>query len=84
LNVSLYLTTETMMMKMMMMMSYSNAVYTCTSMQIGNNPITKLRPYQLYRENTVCSVRQSSWSRHYATSQKITGLIPDEVNAIFN
>jgi hypothetical protein len=28
--------------------------------------------------------QQHSWLRHYATSQKVAGLIPDEVIAFFN
>jgi hypothetical protein len=28
--------------------------------------------------------RQRSWLRHYATSRKVTGLIPDKVIGFFN
>jgi hypothetical protein len=32
----------------------------------------------------VCTTRQHSWLRHYSTSWKITGSIPDEVIGFFN
>ena len=37
------------------------------------------REYYIYSAGT----RQASWSRHYATTLKVAGSIPDGVNGIF-
>jgi hypothetical protein len=42
------------------------------------------RPMRIEKAKPLCSTQWRSWLRHYTTSQKVMGLIPDGVIGIFH
>jgi hypothetical protein len=58
-----------------------NSYASCTNVMNSNSGVTRKGASLVFLE--VPDTRQCSWLRHYSTSQKDAGCIPDEVPEFF-